>query len=204
MSCRHYCIEFLKKSFSKTFLFHKIIYKYFAGFLACINKLFKSFAETTVRLWRGVQKERAVRRSNPLSTDCHASCQWHAYGVEARNDAIICSHYEGNARSNLFNGLLRIRQRRTVVENARNDMESKSRNDAVIYSHYERKRSNLFSGLLRIGNARNDNKIKACINAICSDYKNFQFDKFQRLLSVIYKKIHLKGDLHHVKSKSDF
>ena len=37
MSCRHYCIEFLKKSFSKTFLFHTIIYKYFAGFLACIN-----------------------------------------------------------------------------------------------------------------------------------------------------------------------
>ena len=75
MSCRHYCIEFLKKSFSKTFLFLKIIYKYFAGFFACAH-------------------------------------------------------------------------------------------------------------------------------TICSDYKNFQFDKFQRFFSVIYKKIHLKGDLHHVKSKT--
>ena len=34
MSCRHCCIN-SKKSFSKTFSFHKIIYKYFAGFLAC-------------------------------------------------------------------------------------------------------------------------------------------------------------------------
>ena len=34
MSCRHCCIN-SKKSFSKTFSLHKIIYKYFAGFFAC-------------------------------------------------------------------------------------------------------------------------------------------------------------------------
>ena len=34
----------------------------------------------------------------------------------------------------------------------------------------------------------------ACVHTIRSNYKNFQFDKFQRFLSVIYKKIHLKGD----------
>ena len=118
MSCRHYCIEFLKKSFSKTFLFFKIIYKYFAGFLACINKLFKSL--------------RAVRRSNPLYLDCHASCQRHAYGVEARND-----------------------------------MESKIRNDRIF----------------------------------CNE---IQFDKFQRFLSVIYKKFITKGDLNYVKSQNNF
>ena len=154
MSCRHYCIEFLKKSFSKTFLFIKIIYKYFAGFLACIvNGLYEDEVQ-----------------SNPLSTDCHASCQRHAYGVEARNDkSKLHCHYEGNAR------------------------------DKVGQSP-----SNLFSGLLRIGNARNDNKIKVCINAICSDYKNVQFDKFQRFLSVIYKKFITKGDLNYVKSKNNF
>ena len=34
MSCRHCCIN-SKKYLSKTFSFHKIIYKYFAGFFAC-------------------------------------------------------------------------------------------------------------------------------------------------------------------------
>ena len=73
MSCRHYCIN-SKKSFSKTFSFHKIIYKYFAGFLACINKI-KSFAEG-VQKERGLEKSEAKARrlaSNPISVDCHAS-----------------------------------------------------------------------------------------------------------------------------------
>ena len=107
MSCHVAIIvsKFLKKSFSKTFLFHKIIYKYFAGFLACINKFFKSL--------------RAVRRSN------------------------------------LFNRLPRLR--------------TKSRNDGI---------------------CRNDNEI--------------QFDKFQRFISVIYKKFITKGDLNYVKSQNNF
>ena len=82
MSCRHCCIN-SKKYLSKTFSFHKIIYKYFASFLACIKSSLRGYC-----------------RSNPLYLDCHAS---------------LCS-------------------------------------------------------------ARND------------DNKNFQFDKFQRLFSVIYKK----------------
>ena len=141
MSCRHYCIEFLKKSFSKTFLFFKIIYKYFAGFLACYY------------------------------TDCHAT---------ARNDAIICSHYEGNARSNLLSGLLHF-----------------IRNDETINRHYERKRSNplyldchAFCQRHAYGvKARND-------DAFCNE---IQFDKFHRFFSVIYKKYIKQEGLHYDK-----
>ena len=91
MSCRHCCIN-SKKSFSKTFSFHKIVYKYFAGFLACY-------------------------------LDCHAS---------------LCS--------------------------ARND-------------RYEKQ-----------------NRTR-CAPHGDDDNKNFQFDKFQRLLSVIYKKNSLTKEI---------
>ena len=101
--------KFLKKLFSKTFLFFKIIYKYFAGFLACIN-------------------------------------------------GIIHCHYEGNARSNL------------------------QKRDFIILDCF--------------ANARND--------GTCHNDKNFQFDKFQRFLSVIYKKFITKGDLNYVKSQNNF
>ena len=85
MSCRHCCIN-SKKYLSKTFSFHKIIYKYFAGFLACINKI-KSFAEG-VQKERGLEKSEAKARrlaSNPqkrnfIILDCHASLRF------ARND----------------------------------------------------------------------------------------------------------------------
>ena len=106
MSCHVAIIvsKFLKKSFSKTFLFLKIIHKYFAGFLACIVN---SHYEDEVR-------------SNQLSTDCHA-----------------------------------------LLRSARND------------------------------------------DAFCND-KSFQFDKFQRFISVIYKKFITKGDLNYVKSQNNF
>ena len=114
MSCRHYCIEFLKKSFSKTFLFLKIIYKYFAGFFACI---INSHYEDEVRS--------NLQKRDFIILDCHAT---------ARNDkSKLHCHYEGNARSNLF----------------------------YLDCHAFIK-------------ARND----------------FKFDKFQRFLSVIYKKIY--------------
>ena len=48
MSCRHCCIN-SKKSFSKTFSFHKIIYKYFAGFLACIYDIIRCHYEGNAR-----------------------------------------------------------------------------------------------------------------------------------------------------------
>ena len=132
MSCRHYSIEFLKKSFSKTFLFFKIIYRYFAGFLACINNS---------------HYEAIYSRSNPAKRN-FIILDWFA---NARNDeSKLYCHYEGNARSNLFSGLPRLL--------------TKSRND-----------------------------------------KNFQFDKFQRFLSVIYKKnYYIKGDLNYVKSQNNF
>ena len=117
MSCRHYCIN-SKKSFSKTFSFHKIVYKYFAGFLACY-------------------------------LDCHAS----------------------------------LHQRWADACSARNDGKNKNRTRCAPHG--------------------DDN--------IFCDNKNFQFDKFQRLLSVIYKKlINYKGDFkmrnqttksHNAKSK---
>ena len=90
MSCRHYCIEFLKKSFSKTFLFLKIIYKYFAGFLACINN---SHSPKPSR-----RNER--KRSNLFSGLLHF----------IRNDGSkLHSHYEAIAEVISFkNGLLRL------------------------------------------------------------------------------------------------
>ena len=97
MSCRHYCIN-SKKSLSKTFSFHKIIYKYFAGFLACIKSSLRGYC-----------------RSNPLYLDCHASLRF-----------------------------------------ARNDEKNKNRTRCAPHGD--------------------------------DDNKNFQFDKFQGLFSVIYKK----------------
>ena len=66
MSCRHCCIN-SKKSFSKTFSFHKIIYKYFAGFLACIYDIIRCHYEGNAR---DICPPLA---SNPISVDCHAS-----------------------------------------------------------------------------------------------------------------------------------
>ena len=117
MSCRHCCIN-SKKSFSKTFSFHKIIYKYFAGFLACY-------------------------------LDCHASLhqRW-ADACSARNDEknIVITR-EWNDRSNLF---------------------------CVDCHAFARTR---------------------CAPHGDDDNKNFQFDKFQRLFSVIYKKNSLTKEI---------
>ena len=129
MSCRHYCIN-SKKSFSKTFSFHKIIYKYFAGFLACINKI-KSFAEG-VQKERGLEKSEAKARrlaSNPICADCHAP----------------------------------LHQRWADACSSRNDEKNKNRTRCAPHGD--------------------------------DDNKNFQFDKFQRLFSVIYKKNSLTKEI---------
>ena len=118
MSCRHYCIN-SKKYLSKTFSFHKIIYKYFAGFLACIYDIIRCHYEGNAR---DICPPLA---SNPISVDCHAY--------------------------------------------ARNDGKNKNRNDR--YKKQNR---------TRCAPHGDDN--------IFCDNKNFQFDKFQRLFSVIYKK----------------
>ena len=115
MSCRHCCIN-SKKSFSKTFSFHKIIYKYFAGFLACIKSSLRGYC-----------------RSNLFCVDCHAS----------------------------------LHQRWADACSARNDGKNKNRTRCAPHG--------------------DDN--------IFCDNKNFQFDKFQRLLSVIYKKNSLTKEI---------
>ena len=131
MSCRHYCIN-SKKSFSKTFSFHKIIYKYFAGFLACY-------------------------------LDCHASLhqRW-ADACSARNDEknIVITRFCKN-RSNPQKRNFIILDCFTTVCNDRYKKQNRTR----------------------------------CAPHGDDDNKNFQFDKFQRLFSVIYKKlINYKGD----------
>ena len=127
MSCRHCCIN-SKKSFSKTFSFHKIVYKYFAGFLACY-------------------------------LDCHASLhqRW-ADACSARNDG-----------KNIV-----------ITRFCKNRSNPQKRNFIILDCHAS----------LRF--ARNDRYEKQnrtrCAPHGDDDNKNFQFDKFQRLLSVIYKK----------------
>ena len=125
MSCRHCCIN-SKKSLSKIFSFHKIIYKYFAGFLACIYDIIRCHYEGNAR---DICPPLA---SNLFCVDCHAF---------ARNDEknIVITR-EWNDRSNLF-----------YVD---------------CFAHASTR----------------------CAPRGDDDNKNFQFDKFQRLFSVIYKK----------------
>ena len=142
MSCRHCCIN-SKKSFSKTFSFHKIIYKYFAGFLACIYDIIRCHYEGNARDICGFQPADAPPlASNPISVDCHASLhqRW-ADARSVRNDGknIVITR-EWNDRSNLF-----------YVD---------------CFAHASTR----------------------CAPRGDDDNKNFQFDKFQRLFSVIYKK----------------
>ena len=193
MSCHVAIIvsKFLKKSFSKTFLFLKIIYKYFAGFLACINCIIHCHYEgkarsnpqkrnfiildcfTTVRndkfFFRPSLRGFAKNRSNLLSTDCHADAKGTPSEKSARNDEAINRH-----SPRLLSAF----------------GEASRRNEAI-YS-----RSNLFSGLLHY--IRND--------GICRNdaLVYIQFDKFQRFISVIYKKFITKGDLNYVKSQNNF
>ena len=131
MSCRHYCIN-SKKSFSKTFSFRKIIYKYFAGFLACIY------------------------------------------------DIIRC-HYEGNARSNpkymlcFFDN--NVASAHCVNNSNRSTQGVRHRRPVGKTSCYKK--------LDCFAHART-----CCAPHGDDDNKNFQFDKFQGLFSVIYKKIY--------------
>ena len=135
MSCRHYCIN-SKKSLSKTFSFHKIIYKYFAGFLACY-------------------------------LDCHASLhqRW-ADACSARND-------EKNI---------------VITRFCKNRSNPQKRNFIILDCFATRcvPHSVGFSN----GNART-----RCAPHGDDDNKNFQFDKFQRLFSVIYKKNSLTKEI---------
>ena len=126
MSCRHCCIN-SKKSFSKIFSFHKIIYKYFAGFLACY-------------------------------LDCHASLhqRW-ADACSARND-----------------------EKNIVITRFCKNRSNPQKRNFIILDCFAHTRT-------RCAPHGDDN--------IFCDNKNFQFDKFQRLFSVIYKKNSLTKEI---------
>ena len=140
MSCRHCCIN-SKKSFSKTFSFHKIVYKYFAGFLACY-------------------------------LDCHASL------CSARNDEKILS-LRGYCRSNpkymlcFFDN--NVASAHCVNNSKRSTQGVRHRRPVGKASCY--KKLDCFTTVRT-----------RCAPHGDDDNKTFQFDKFQRLLSVIYKK----------------
>ena len=166
MSCRHCCIN-SKKSLSKTFSFHKIIYKYFAGFLACIYDIIRCHYEGNARDICGFQPADAPPlASNPISVDCHASLhqRW-ADARSVRNDGknIVITR-EWNDRSNLF--YVDCFAPRCVPH-------------SVCFSN---------------GNARTRCAPHGDDNIFC-DNKNFQFDKFRRLFSVIYKKNSLTKEI---------
>ena len=122
MSCRHCCIN-SKKYLSKTFSFHKIIYKYFAGFLACY-------------------------------LDCHASLhqRW-ADACSARND-----------------------EKNIVITRFCKNRSNPQKRNFIILDCFAHARTR-------------------CAPHGDDDNKNFQFDKFQRLFSVIYKKNSLTKEI---------
>ena len=176
MSCRHCCIN-SKKSFSKTFSFHKIIYKYFAGFFACIKSSLRGYC-----------------RSNPLYLDCFAPrCVPHSVcfsNGNARNDrykkqsCTRCaprgddnnSHYEGNARSNPKCVLCFFDNNVASAHCVNNSNRSTQGVETPCY-----KKLDCFAS--------------RCVPHGDDNNKNFQFDKFQRLLSVIYKKNSLTKEI---------
>ena len=73
MSCRHCCIN-SKKYLSKTFSFHKIIYKYFAGFLACYLDChaFARNDEKNIVITRFCKNRSNPQKRNFIILDCHA------------------------------------------------------------------------------------------------------------------------------------
>ena len=157
MSCRHYCIN-SKKSLSKTFSFHKIIYKYFAGFLACIYDIIRCHYEGNARDICGFQPADAPPlASNLFCADCFA---------HARNDGknIVITRFCKN-RSNPQKRNFIILDCFTTVRNDRYEKQNRT----------------------RCAPHGDDN--------IFCDNKNFQFDKFQRLFSVIYKKNSLTKEI---------
>ena len=147
MSCRHCCIN-SKKSFSKTFSLHKIIYKYFAGFLACIYDIIRCHYEGNAR---DICPPLA---SNPISVDCHAS----------------------------------LHQRWADARSARNDEKN------IVITRFCKNRSNPQKRNFIILDCFAHTRTR-CAPHGDDDNKNFQFDKFRRLFSVIYKKNSLTKEI---------
>ena len=182
MSCRHYCIN-SKKSFSKTFSFHKIIYKYFAGFLACIYDIIRCHYEGNARDICGFQPADAPPlASNLFCADCFA---------HARNDGknIVITRFCKN-RSNpkymlcFFDN--NVASAHCVNNSNRSTQGVRHRRPVGKTSCYKK--------LDCFAHARTRCAPHGDDNIFC-DNKNFQFDKFQRLFSVIYKKNSLTKEI---------
>ena len=224
MSCRHCCIN-SKKSLSKTFSFHKIIYKYFAGFLACIYDIIRCHYEGNARDICGFQPADAPPlASNPICVDCHAFARNDEKNIvitrfckNRSNPKYMLCFFDNNvASAHCVNNSKRstqgVRHRRPVGKTScykkLDCFASRCVPHSVCFSngnartrcaphgddnnsHYE---GNVRSNPICVdchAFARNDNIF---CNFICND-KNFQFDKFQRLLSVIYKKNSLTKEI---------
>ena len=170
MSCRHCCIN-SKKYLSKTFSFHKIIYKYFASFLACIKSSLRGYC-----------------RSNLFCVDCHASLhqRW-ADARSARNDEknIVITRFCKN-RSNPKYMLCFFDNNVASAHCVNNSKRSTQgvRHRCPVGKTPCYKKLDCFAHTRTRCAPHGD------------DYnKNFQFDKFQRLLSVIYKKNSLTKEI---------
>ena len=181
MSCRHCCIN-SKKSFSKTFSFHKIIYKYFAGFLACIKSSL-----------RGLKKVRSnPQKRNFIILDCHASLCF------ARNDEknIVITR-EWNDRSNpkymlcFFDN--NVASAHCVNNSNRSTQGVRHRRPVGKTPCY--KKLDCFTRQRRAFSPVRTRCAPHGDDNIFCDNKNFQFDKFQRLFSVIYKKNSLTKEI---------
>ena len=211
MSCRHCCIN-SKKYLSKTFSFHKIIYKYFAGFFACIKSSLRGYC-----------------RSNPLYLDCFAHARNDRYKKQSRNDEknivitrewnardicgfqpadapplasnpkyMLCFFDNNVASAHCVNNSKRstqgVRHRRPVGKTScykKLDCFTTVRNDGknIVITRFCKNRSNPLC-VDCFAHART-----RCAPHGDDDNKNFQFDKFQRLLSVIYKKNSLTKEI---------
>ena len=184
MSCRHCCIN-SKKYLSKTFSFHKIIYKYFAGFFACIKSSLRGYC-----------------RSNPLYLDCFAHARNDRYKKQSRNDEKnivitrewnardICGFQPADAPPLASNPKCvlcffdnNVASAHCVNNSNRSTQGVRHRRPVGKTSCY--KKLDCFTTVRNDG--KNKNRIR-CAPHGDDDNKNFQFDKFQRLLSVIYKK----------------
>ena len=187
MSCRHYCIN-SKKYLSKTFSFHKIIYKYFAGFFACIKSSLRGYC-----------------RSNPLYLDCFAHARNDRYKKQSRNDEknIVITR-EWNDRSNpkymlcFFDN--NVASAHCVNNSNRSTQGVRHRRPVGKTPCYKKLdcfttvRNDRYKKQSRNDRYKKQNRTR-CAPHGDDDNKNFQFDKFQRLLSVIYKKNSLTKEI---------
>ena len=197
MSCRHCCIN-SKKYLSKTFSFHKIIYKYFAGFFACYLDCHASLHQRWADACSASNDEKNIvitrfckNRSNPKYMLCFFDnnvASAHCVNNSNRSTQGV-RHRRPVGKTPCYKKLDCFTRQRRAFSPVRNDRYKKqSRNNG----------KNIV--ITREWNDRSNPICAYCFASRCAphgndDDKNFQFDKFQRLLSVIYKKNSLTKEI---------